>query len=60
MDKCSRCQKSLNEEVGLDPFHDWLKVMHYLEILNTEGDISDATWDTLTNAMMSVRPDKKD
>lgn len=55
--KCSQCSKSLNEEVGLSPFHDWLKVMHYLEVELTQGEITNATYEVLANAMMCVRPE---
>ena len=58
--KCSRCQKDLCKELGLDPFHDWLMVMHYLEIELTQGEITNATYETLTNAMMTIRPDEEE
>ena len=60
MDKCSHCRKALCEELGLDPLDDWLKIMNYFEIELTQSEITNATWETLTNAMLSFRPDRKE
>ena len=59
MNRCSNCQKSLYEECGLDPFDDWLKVMHYLEIELMQGDMTEQAYDTLTNSMMTIRPERR-
>ena len=58
MDKRHVCRKNLNEECGLDPLHDWFKVMYYLELELTQGNITKETWEVLTNAMMSIRPEE--
>ena len=37
-------------------YYSWLKVMHYLEVELTQGDITNATYDTLSNALLDLKP----
>ena len=38
-------------------FSSWLKLMHYIEIENTQGDITDHTYNALSDALMDLKPD---
>ena len=38
-------------------FNSWLKIMHYIEIENTQGDITDFTYNTLSDALLDIKPD---
>lgn len=40
-------------------FNDWLKLMNYFEHELTEEEITNATYETMTDALMSLRPELK-
>ena len=41
-------------------FGNWLKLWHYIEIENTQGDITDSTWGVLSEALVDIRPKESD
>ena len=55
---CSKCHQDVMEILGIGvEWDDWLKVMHYLELEVNQGDITNETYESLTNAMLSLKPD---
>ena len=62
MVKCSDCNERVRLDFPeIDWQHDsWLKVMNYFEHALNEEEMTSATWDSLTSAMMVLRPNDKD
>jgi len=54
--KCSKCQKEIEHLIGDFGLYSWLKLMNYFEHARCEGDITDITYDEMTNALMSFKP----
>jgi len=55
-DKCEQEYKLLFPDMG---YYNWLKVLNYLEIELTQGDITQATHDVLIDALMYLKPDEQ-
>lgn len=51
--KCSSCQKDLGV---YDSRSAWLKLLHYLEIELMQGEITEATFGILFDALQSLEP----
>lgn len=54
--RCSKCQEQLAQIIPDLTSTDWLKLMHYFEHELVEGEITQATWDSMTDALSSLRP----
>jgi len=56
--KCDQCQKEISNLIGKNwAMTEWMKLMNYFEHELTEGEITNATYESLTNSLMSLRPD---
>jgi len=54
--KCDKCQhefKLMFPDMG---YYNWLKVANYLEVELTQGDITQATYDVLMDALLYLKP----
>jgi len=40
-------------------YQHWLKLMHYFELELSEGEITEATYEIMVDALMSFKPDKE-
>lgn len=54
--RCTRCQEQI--EGILEDIHirDWLKLFHYFEHELEEDEITQKTWESLTDALSSLSP----
>ncbi len=52
--KCDKCQKEICVTIGDN--YEWLKLMNYFEHELNEGEITNATWESMTNALMIFKP----
>ena len=57
--RCPKCQKQLERIIPDIKRTDWLKLMDYLDHELTEGEITQATWESMTDALSSLRPDSE-
>lgn len=58
--RCENCQKEINNLIGNGDWNAWLKLMDYFEHELTEGEITNATYESMTDALMSFRPESED
>ena len=54
--RCERCQKEINTLMGDGDWNDWLKLMNYFEHELTEGEITEVTYEKMTQALMTFKP----
>jgi len=56
--RCEKCQKEISKIIG-DNWEcaEWLKLMNYFEHELTEGEITNATYESMTNALMTFKPE---
>ena len=54
--RCETCHKDINLKFPDIKYNDWLKLMHYFEHEVLEGEITELTFNEMTDALMSVKP----
>ena len=55
--RCSKCQKAMEEVLWDGARGDWLKLMHYFEHELAEGEITNETYEVMTDALCRFRPE---
>ena len=56
--RCSKCQEQLENIISDIRLTDWLKLMVYFEHELTEGEITEATYNCMTDCLTSLEPSK--
>ena len=56
MIKCTECGKAAVKEIG--KYYYWLKMMNFLQFLNDENYIEQATYENLINDLMVLKPEE--
>jgi len=56
MNRCDKCNKEFTDEFPDVAFNAWLQLMHYFEHERLEGEITDATCEYMTDALMLIKP----
>ena len=56
MFRCANCQEAIENIFPEMRFNDWLKLMNYFEHELAEGEITNATYEIMTGALLSLRP----
>ena len=51
--RCSECKKYIIKTIA---YTDWLKVLHYFEVEYLQGDITQETYEAMTDALLTVKP----
>jgi hypothetical protein len=54
--RCTKCQEQIEQIIPEIKMQDWLKLSNYFEHELTEGEITDKTWESMTDALSSLRP----
>ncbi len=54
--KCTNCWKEVGTILTDVVYNEWLKLMHYFEHERNEGEITDATYEFMVDALMSLKP----
>lgn len=60
MIRCSNCHNNINLNFPDVRYSDWSKLMHYFEHELCEGEITQATYECMVDALMSVKPWQED
>ena len=56
MIRCSNCHNEINLNFPDVQYNDWLKLIHYFHHELTEGEITEATYEGMIDALMAVKP----
>jgi len=56
MIRCYNCHKEINLSFPDVQYNDWLRLMHYFEHELSEDEITQATFESMVDALMSVKP----
>ena len=55
--RCEKCQKEISKIIGANwEESEWLKLMNYFEHELTEGEITNATYESMANSVMTFKP----
>lgn len=57
MIRCFNCGKEVKLSIGETAYSDWLMLMHYFKHELDEGEISETTFESLADALMTFRPE---
>ena len=57
--KCEKCWEELERYAPDLIYGNWLKLLYYLEHERLEDEISEASYNELCNALMSLKPHKE-
>ncbi len=57
--RCDRCQNHLEKIMPNIKNNDWLKLYHYFEHELNEGEITNETWATMTDSLVSLKPEQE-
>jgi len=60
MIRCYNCQKEINFNFPDIQYNDWLILLHYFMHEKDEEEITDATYESMVDALMSVKPRMED
>ena len=60
MIKCENCHNEVNRLFPDVQYNEWLKLMHYFEHELDEEEITLATYESMVDALMAVKPWPKD
>jgi hypothetical protein len=55
--RCDECGRRFHANFPEFAWNDWLKLLDFMDFLRTEESITEATWETMTSALMSFRPE---
>ena len=55
--RCRDCKKQVIDLLPSLVYTDWLKLFHYFETEYTEGHITELTFNTMTEALVTLQPD---
>ena len=58
--RCDKCQKEMESVIEGLKSKDWHKIMNYFEHELTEGEITDKTWESMTDALCSLKPEEEE
>ena len=58
--RCPTCQKEIEVTIGKQDYADWLKLLHYFEFELAQDDITEKTFETLVDALMTLKPEEAD
>lgn len=56
--RCTNCNKEINLNIGKPPLSDWLKLMHYFLHELTEDEITENTFESMMDALMTFKPEE--
>ena len=56
--RCYTCGEEVRISIGKPTYSDWLKIMHYFEHELSEGEITEATFESMVDALMTFRPEE--
>lgn len=54
--RCANCKQELNKNLGDIAYMDWLKLMNYFSHELEENEITEATYNSMTDALMTFKP----
>lgn len=57
--RCSKCQEQMGQILPDIQMIYWLKLAHYFDHELSEGEITNTTWESMTDALSSLRPDEE-
>ena len=52
MIRCTECKKNIIKDTA---YTDWLRLLHFIEFLHLQGDISDHLFEQMVDAMMTFK-----
>ncbi len=57
--RCVICQEQIEQTIPDIRMLDWQKLFNYFEHEFTEGEITNKTWESMTAALSSLRPNEE-
>ena len=55
--RCTNCWKDIEENFPDVVYNEWLKLSHYFQHELNEEEITEATYESMMDALMSVKPE---
>jgi len=54
--RCDTCWRDIERDFPDIVYNEWLKLMHYFEHEYSEEEITEQTYNSMTNALMALKP----